>query len=117
MKRTVIFYRTNDGNCPVERYLDSLSAEIAKKITWVLNLIEDLDFIPKQYYKKLKGTDDIWECRIQSGSNHHRILGFMYKNNFIVLTHGFIKKSKKIPKKEINKAENYKKDFLKRRIK
>lgn len=117
MKRTVIFYRTKDGNCPVERYLDSLSAKVAQKITWVLNLIEDLDFIPKQYYKKLKGTDDIWECRIKSGSNYHRILSFMYKNNFIVLTHGFIKKTSKVPKKEIKKAEDYKKDFYERRKK
>ena len=112
MKRTIIFYRTKEGNCPVERYLDSLSDRVAQKITWVLNLIEDLDFVPKQYYKKLKGTDDIWECRIRTGSNQHRILGFMSKNNFIVLTHGFVKKSSKVPEKEIKKAENYKKDFI-----
>jgi phage-related protein len=115
MKRSVIFYRKENGNCPVEKYLDSLSSKAAQKITWILNLIEDLDFIPKQYYKKLKGTDDIWECRIRFGSDYHRILCFIYRNNLVVLTHGFIKKTNIVPKKEIKKAENYKKDFLKRR--
>jgi phage-related protein len=35
----------------------------------------------------------------------------------VVLTHGFVKKSRKAPKAEIEKAEAYRKDFLKRRIK
>ena len=39
----------------------------------------------------------------------------MYKNNFIVLTHGFIKKSNKIPIREIKKAIDFKKDFLRQR--
>ncbi|MBI5328936.1 MAG: type II toxin-antitoxin system RelE/ParE family toxin [Deltaproteobacteria bacterium] len=34
-----------------------------------------------------------------------------------MLTHGFIKKSQKTPKSEIEKAEAYRRDFLKRRSK
>ncbi len=42
---------------------------------------------------------------------------FFAENSVIVLTHGFVKKSQKTPKSEIEKAETYRKDFLKRRTK
>jgi phage-related protein len=35
----------------------------------------------------------------------------------VVLTHGFIKKSQKTPKHEIERAEAYRRDFLRRREK
>ena len=56
----------------------------------------------------------IWECRIKYGSNIYRIFCFMFKNSNVVLTHGFIKKAQKTPKNEIEKAEKYKNDFIKR---
>jgi phage-related protein len=115
MKRTVIFYRYRNGKCPVEEYLNSLNSKIAQKITWVLSLLEDLDIILKQYFKKLVNTDDIWECRIRLGSNSYRILGFMGIKNFIILTHGFIKKTNKTPKSEIMKAEELKRDYISRK--
>jgi len=68
-------------------------------------------------FKKLVGTEEIWECRIQFGSNTYRILCFFVDNAVVVLTHGFAKKSQKTPKSEIEKAEAYRKDFLERRTK
>jgi len=41
--RTIIFYRTEAGNCPVEKFLDSLNAKQAKKVLWVLQLVEELE--------------------------------------------------------------------------
>jgi len=117
MIRTVTFYRTVEGKYPVKEFLDSLPGKHAQKVVWVLQLIEDLDDIPSSYLKKLKGTDEIWECRIQFGSNIYRILGFLGNGSTLVLTHGFSKKSRKISRGEIEKAEAYKKDYLKRRNK
>jgi phage-related protein len=114
MRRTVIFYRTADGKCPIKEFLDSLDGKASQKIAWVLNLLEDLESIPSLYFKKLVSSDGIWECRIKHGSNIYRILCFMFKNSNIVLTHGFIKKTQKTPKNEIEKAEKYKNDFIKR---
>lgn len=115
MKRTVTFYRTIEGKCPIEDFLDSLSGKIAQKVTWVLNLLEDLDVVPSSYFKKLIGTEEIWECRIQFASNAYRIFCFFVDNSVVVLTHGFLKKSQKTPKSEIERAEAYRRDFLKRR--
>ena len=115
MGKTVTFYRSADGKSPVQDFLDSLPGRTAQKIVWVLRLLEDMDVVPVSYFKKLHGTKDIWECRIQFGSNAYRILCF-FLNNSVVLTHGFIKKSQKTPTREIEKAEAYRRDFLKRRI-
>jgi len=33
-KRTVVFYRSASGTCPVEDFLDSLPGQVAQKIIW-----------------------------------------------------------------------------------
>ena len=114
MGREILFYRTASQKCPVEEFLDSLPSKVAQKVTWVLGLLEDLDVIPVQYFAKMSGTDDVWECRIKLGSNIYRIFAF-WDGNKIILTHGFIKKTQKTPGSEIEKAESYKKDYFQRK--
>jgi len=93
-----------------------LPAKTGQKVVWVLKLIQELEAVPLNYFKKLAGTDDIWECRVQLGSNIYRFLGFFFQKGIIVLTHGFSKKSQKTPRSEIERAESYKKDFMRRII-
>jgi len=114
MKRTVIFYTSAEGKCPAKDFLDELPSKAAQKVTWVLRLLEDLDSIPAAYFKKLTGTDEIWECRIQFSSNAYRLFCFMLSGTVVVLTHGLSKKTQKTPKSEIDKAEAYRKDYLRR---
>lgn len=111
--RKIIFYRTAQGRCFVEEFLNSLSGKVAQKVVWVLKLLEDLEVIPAHYFSKMSDTDGLWECRVKQGSNIYRIFAF-WKGNEIILTHGFIKKTQKTPHNEIEKAENYKKDYLNR---
>lgn len=117
MGRTVIFYRTADGKCPARELLDSLSGKAAQKVAWVLSLVEDLDVVPSTYFKKLVGTEEIWECRIQLGSHAYRIFCFFDGRAVVVLTHGFIKKTQKTPQRELERAEAYRRDYLQRRLK
>ena len=114
--REIHFYRPESGACPIEEFLDSLSGKQSQKVAWVLQLIEEMEVIPVQYFKKLVNTDDLWEVRVQSGNNIFRLLGFLDGNQLIVLNHGFQKKTQKTPKKEIQVAEARKKDYLNRRI-
>ncbi len=115
--REVRFYRVDSGACPVVEFLDSLSGKQAQKITWVLRLIEEMELVPAQYFRKLKNTDDLWEVRVQVGNNIFRLLGFLDGENLIILNHGFQKKTQKTPRKEIQLAENRKRDYLGRRNK
>lgn len=111
------FYRSESGDCPVEAFLDSLSGKQAQKVAWVLQLIEEMDVIPTQYFKKLVNTDDLWEVRVQAGNNIFRLLGFIDGDEIIILNHAFQKKTQKTPKKEIQIAESRKKNYLNRKDK
>jgi len=79
-----------------------------------LQLVAELERIPAIYFKKLKDSDDIWECRIQLGSNIYRLFCFFANGSIVVLTHGLIKKTQKTPQKEIARAKKYKDDYLRR---
>ena len=100
--RRIDFYRTQDDKCPAREFLDTLPAKTAQKVIWVLKLIQELESVPSSYLKKLEGTDDIWECRVQFGSNIYRFLGFFFQKGVFILTHGFSKKSQKTPQSEID---------------
>jgi phage-related protein len=113
--RKIKLYRLETGKCPVEEFFDSLTNKQFEKISFVLDLIEQIDIVPRKYFKKLKGTDDIWEVRIQHGNNIFRILGFFDGKYLVVLNHAFTKKSQKIPKKEIAVAEKRKHNYFKQK--
>ena len=113
--REVHFYRTKAGHCPVEEFLDGLSGKQAQKVVWVLRLIEELETIPSQYLKKLAGTDDLWEVRVQHGGDTFRLIGFFEGRRLLVLTSGFAKKTEKIPRQEIALAEKRRQDYQSRR--
>ena len=115
--RTVNFYRLPNGQSPVQVFLDSLKGKQAQKITWVLKLIEELDIVPIQYFKKLVDSENIWEVRIQFGNDIFRLLGFFESGALLILTNGFAKKKQKTPPQEIALAVTRKNDYLKRKEK
>ena len=83
-----------------------------EKISFVLDLIEQIYIVPSKYFKKLKGTDDIWEIRVQQGNNIFRILGFFDGKELVILNHAFTNKSQKIPPREITVAEKRKRHYF-----
>ena len=113
--RKIKFYRLETGKRPVEEFFDSLTNKQFEKIAFVLDLIEQIDIVPRKFFKKLKGTDDIWEVRVQQGNNIFRILGFFDGKDLVVLNHAFTKKSQKIPQKEIAVAEKRKQNYFKQK--
>lgn len=113
--RKIMFYTLETGKSPVEIFFDSLTNKQFEKIAFILDLIEQIDIVPRKHFKKLKGTDGIWEVRAQHGNNIFRILGFFDGKDLVVLNHAFTKKSQKIPKKEIDLAEKRKLDYLRKK--
>ena len=113
--RSIQFYRTENGRCPVEEFLDSLSDKHAQRVAWVLRLVERVERVPDQYLKKLVGTQDLWEIRVQTAGNSYRFLGFFDGPMLLVLTSGFSKKQQKTPRREIQLAEARRSDYLQRR--
>jgi len=115
--RTVEFYRLPNGISPVEEFLDSLTGKQAQKVLWVLRLVEELDVVPRQYFKKLVDSEGVWEVRIQFGNDIFRLLGFFDGGALLILTNGFAKKTQKTPPQEIALAVRRKEEHLARRQK
>ena len=110
--KEIIFYKFSSGKSPVEEFLDSLSSKEAKKVVWVLKLIEEADTVSSKFYKNLSNTNGIIEVRVQYTNNNFRLLGFEHNGTFIVLTNAFRKKDQKVSKKEIEIAQKRKKEYL-----
>ena len=102
--RSITFYKTSSGRCPVQEFLDSLQDSHAQKVAWVLRLVEKMQMVPQQYFKKLIGTEDLWEIRAQMAGNSYRFLGFFDGSTLPVLTSGFSKKQQQTPIREIELA-------------
>ena len=113
--REIVFYRTETGKCYVKEFLDSLSGKEAQKVVWLFKLIEELESIPKKYFKKLTNTDNIWEVRVDGKDKTYRILGFFDGDKIVVLNHAFVKKTQKTPKRNIEIAESRKRDYIRRK--
>ena len=60
---------------------------------------------------KYKG---LFELRTKFSSDITRVFYFLYDKNKFVLLHGFVKKTKKTPERELERAVTYKKDYEKR---
>ena len=113
--REIRFYRTADGRCPVEEFLDSLGPKQAQKVLWVLRVVGELPRVPDQYLKKLVGTDGLWEVRADFGGDAFRLLGFFDEGLLVILTNGFAKKTRKTPSREIGLAIARRADHLERK--
>ena len=48
------------------------------------------------------------------GANINRVLYFFFSGGKIILTHGFVKKTQKTPRSEIQRAKTFRKDWVKR---
>ena len=114
--RNIVFYKTPSGQSPVQEFLNELSSKQARKVVWVLKIVQELEMVPRQYLKKLEGTEGLWEVRIQMGSDIFRILGFL-DGAALVLTNGFAKKAQKTPLTEIAIAAQRKREYVGRKNK
>lgn len=104
--RTVTFYKDYFTEFFVKQ-----REKVQDKITWTLELLEQLEKIPETYLKHIENTEGLYEIRVKQGSDIFRIFCFFNKGKLIVLANGFQKKVQKTPKKEIDKALKIKKDY------
>ena len=115
--REIQFYRNAGGDCPVEEFLDELNPKQAQKVAWVLKLVKELPLVPRQYFKKLESTDELWEVRAEFSGDAFRLLGFWDAGSLIILTNGFAKKTQRTPDRELALAAQRKRDYLNRKTK
>ncbi len=109
----IIFYEKENGDCPVQEFLSSLDLKMQAKMIGLLEILEDKGNMLREPYSKHL-DDGIFEIRCKVGNNITRVMYFFYHKGKIILTNGFVKKTQKIPKKEIELARERRKDFVER---
>ena len=91
-----------------DKFLASLDRKLVAKVLYNIDLAEK-KHDPK-LFKKLK--DDIWEFRIRYVDKQVRLLAFWDKTDnkeaLVFATHGFIKKTSKVPLSDIERAKRIK---------
>lgn len=93
------------------KFFRTLSPEVQKKINWTLELILQMDIVPKKFFKHLTDSDGLYEVRVTYGSNQYRILCFFDEGNLIILVNCFEKKTQKTPTNELKLAIRLKKEY------
>jgi len=94
-------------------FLNGLDEKSRNKI--IYNIDKAKSKHDKELFKKLKG--EIWEFRTLYNKSYYRLLAFwdktMKTQTLIISTHGIVKKTGKIPDKEIDKAESLRQQYFK----
>lgn len=109
----ITFYKTANGDCPVLDFLLSLDTKIRAKADRDLHLLEEYGLELRLPYSRFL-RDGLFELRIESGSNSARIFYFFFAGEKAIVTNGFLKKTRRTPQRELDKAFKYKKDWEER---
>lgn len=95
------------------KFLEKLDLKPRKKIFQSMHRSQYN--IERKHFKKLRG--EIWEFRVLFAGIQYRILAFWDKTDkletLVFATHGFAKKTSKVDKKEIEKAERIRQEYFK----
>lgn len=99
---SVRFFRQESGNEPVRDWLKSLSPQDRKLIGEDIKTVQWGWPLGMPLVRAMGGG--LYEVRIHLESRIARVL-FSFRDGQIILLHGFIKKSQKIPKPDLDLAK------------
>ncbi len=103
IRLNVVFFRTGSGTEPVRRWLKALSAPHKKAIGEDIKTVQFGWPLGMPLMEKLGPY--LWEVRTKVPDGIALVL-FTVDGPMMILLHGFIKKTRKIPQKEINTARS-----------
>lgn len=109
-----IFYETADGKIPAKEFLLSLDYDMRAKMIRSLEMLQKNGSALREPHSK-ELEDGIFELRAKFGSNISRMLYFYDEGRVVLLTNGFVKKTQKTPKQEIELAKAYRADYYARK--
>ena len=96
----------------VDEFLSGLPAKARAKVIYNIDKVKG-GIIDTELFKKLDGSNDIWEFRTKYNGMQYRLLAFWDKTteSLVVATHGIVKKTWAVPASEIAKAEALRKEY------
>jgi phage-related protein len=115
MEWNIELYQKENGEVPVLKFLENLSPKHKAKAFWEIELLKEFGTSLKEPYSKaIKGDNykGLWELRVKFASDISRIFYFLPLEKTFILLHGFVKKTEKTPKAELEIAKNFMEDYL-----
>jgi len=110
----VVFYETGRGERPAEVWLRGQHVKVQARFAWIFDLLgEHGTKIREPYVAHLRGK--LWEVRLEQQGVQYRLLYFPGPRRRFVMLHGFVKKTRRAPARELEVAEQRMVDYLKRR--
>lgn len=110
---TVDYYEDAHGSRPVKEFIDGLDPKMRAKVFGRLMLLEEHgQRLGMPFSRHLE--DGIFELRTPQGSNITRVMYFFVVGERAILTHGFVKKAQRTPRREIERAKRACDDWRRR---
>lgn len=110
----IIFYDKADGTEPAKDFILGLDLKMRTKMLRIIDMLRINGNNLREPESKPIG-DGIMELRAKVGGNISRVLYFFVVGHKVILTNGFIKKTKKTPITEIERAKQYRAEYLSRK--
>ena len=113
MSYELVFYETSSGRAPALEFLRSKPKPVRAEGGWLLEQLQRYGNSlgrPAAAYLE----DGIYELRWRIERNEYRLLFFFDGRQIVVVTHGFSKKSRRVPSVEIERAREMRAEWLSR---
>ncbi|SRR5258708_31865380 len=101
---TIVFYTDANDNSPPEGFIRGLDKATYARFLRSIEFLRVRNVNAREpMVKHVEGK--LWELRQSSNDNIYRLIYFFFTGRQIVFVHGFQKKTKKTPRREIEIAE------------
>ena len=109
----IVLYTTEQGDSPIDEFLDGLDKKSSAKVEAYLSLLEEQGpNLKRPYADHVRGK--IRELRVLYSGTQHRVFYFFHAGNRIILVHAFVKKTQQLRENDIALAERRMGDWIMR---
>jgi len=104
MEWSVNYFTDSTGEQPVKEWVLGLDEKLRLKVYRAFELLEEFNLnLKAPYVKPLE--DKLYELRIKDQKGIYRVIYFAHTSKEFIMLNGFVKKTQKTPKKEIELAK------------
>ena len=108
------YYAATNGQIPVKEFVEALNVKERAKVARTIDLLEEFGInLGMPYAEHVEG--ELWELRARLSNNRYRIIYFLNTGKVFIMLHGFVKKTQKISKNELETAKKRLRDYISRR--
>lgn len=111
MCRLITYFERPSGEVPMREFAESLPESLRSKLDHDLDLMRN-DEALFQSPKTAPVRDGIFELKTKVATTKLRAFFFYAPGGEVVITNGFVKKTRKTPSREISRALRYRSEYL-----